>query len=545
MVHRDVKPSNVLLGRDGSVKLGDFGIAFTPQGSQDITAQGTALGTPSFMSPEQLEDARAADSRADMWSLGVCFFELLTGRKFVTGPTPAAIREALPGVVRGMPGRLPSNIPFRYKRFLVRSLRMRPESRLRDGAAGLRLLGTAVGASGPPEDLRKRMNALFSASNPPDPTPEARKPSPVPQTREPESDSPEKKVKRTAIRLPRVGGSRVGHVPKRKTTASSAVSNLRISKRRPLSRRPWILALAVAAIAGFTVLLVLPGAWDILLRSNSYGMLKLELEYVQGTPDYWLSAVEARLYREEGESLKSVISPVFRRAPDNEQMLLSRRISLPAGAYRLRWNLGDKVSWHSFNLTSIRSQRASGISQKVLREELGPPPVFPLDFSWKVVDAVEGTDIGSAVLLTDRVDAPGKALESGGNYRFMINAPGYRSSTFSVPVSPWRRELHLSVSLWPQPARIVLENSSDRVFRPRLNGSAHYLDSSEEPSVRRISRLPAGESMVLTVLPGEYSLKAAFDRNESRVFRLRSGTEVRLTILRNQDNHFEFVVSDQ
>ncbi len=75
VVHRDIKPSNVLLSREGTLKLADFGIAFTPGGGEDITSEGTALGTPSFMAPEQLEDARSADKRSDIWSLGVCFFD--------------------------------------------------------------------------------------------------------------------------------------------------------------------------------------------------------------------------------------------------------------------------------------------------------------------------------------------------------------------------------------------------------------------------------------------------------------------------------------
>ena len=81
VVHRDIKPENVLFDRFGGVKLVDFGLAKLSgdAGSLQLTRTHQAMGTPRYMAPEQLERPREVDHRADLFSLGVIFYEMLTG----------------------------------------------------------------------------------------------------------------------------------------------------------------------------------------------------------------------------------------------------------------------------------------------------------------------------------------------------------------------------------------------------------------------------------------------------------------------------------
>lgn len=82
ILHRDVKPENILLDTKGRVKIADFGIAKLvgePQPVTQLTATGAAIGTPQYMAPEQLERPQEVDHRADIYSLGVVFYEMLTG----------------------------------------------------------------------------------------------------------------------------------------------------------------------------------------------------------------------------------------------------------------------------------------------------------------------------------------------------------------------------------------------------------------------------------------------------------------------------------
>ena len=90
VLHRDLKPGNVMLRVDGSIALIDFGLAKQLTLEAEITATGEIFGTPYYMSPEQ-GHGREVDARGDIYSLGVIFYEMLTGRKPFLAPTPMAV----------------------------------------------------------------------------------------------------------------------------------------------------------------------------------------------------------------------------------------------------------------------------------------------------------------------------------------------------------------------------------------------------------------------------------------------------------------------
>jgi serine/threonine-protein kinase len=96
VVHRDLKPANLFLareGRDEIAKLLDFGIAKAPStvASNNSTETGSLVGSPNYMSPEQIVDSKLVDWRTDLWSLGVIAFECLTGRAPFPGSEIGAI----------------------------------------------------------------------------------------------------------------------------------------------------------------------------------------------------------------------------------------------------------------------------------------------------------------------------------------------------------------------------------------------------------------------------------------------------------------------
>lgn len=91
LVHRDIKPDNLMVDRSGTVKVADFGLArLVEADGPRMTQVGVAMGTPLYMSPEQIE-GRDVDSRSDLYSLGVTAYQLLTGDPPFTGDTPLSV----------------------------------------------------------------------------------------------------------------------------------------------------------------------------------------------------------------------------------------------------------------------------------------------------------------------------------------------------------------------------------------------------------------------------------------------------------------------
>ena len=149
LVHRDVKPANILLSDDGRVLVADFGIA-KAAADADLTRDGVMLGTAKYVAPEQVEGG-AVDARTDLYALGVVLYEALCGRAPFVADTEAA--TALARLHRDplRPRQIRAGIPHAVEDVILRALARDPTARFSDAAS----LRAALLAAGDARDSRK------------------------------------------------------------------------------------------------------------------------------------------------------------------------------------------------------------------------------------------------------------------------------------------------------------------------------------------------------------------------------------------------------
>jgi hypothetical protein len=166
IVHRDLKPENIVRTPEGAIKVLDFGLAITSDpASAPLTADGTALGTPAYMSPEQIRGT-GVDARSDQFALGILLYELLTATHPFLARTPAAtlarILEAAPEPLR-LPGgdSADTDLEDRLNSVVMRCLQKRADLRYADASALAAALARLDGGTAEPPAPPARPAALW------------------------------------------------------------------------------------------------------------------------------------------------------------------------------------------------------------------------------------------------------------------------------------------------------------------------------------------------------------------------------------------------
>ncbi|HTM60010.1 MAG TPA: serine/threonine-protein kinase [Burkholderiales bacterium] len=155
VVHRDIKPANIMVVANGPVKITDFGIA-RMRGAGDLTQTGMLLGSPKYMSPEQVIGKRA-DHRSDIFSLGVILYEMLVGAAPFNGENVTALMYQIVNFVPPAPSTVNREIPEVLDYIVAKSIAKPLEERYQDAAELAR-------------DLRECERQLAAAAPPPQPT---------------------------------------------------------------------------------------------------------------------------------------------------------------------------------------------------------------------------------------------------------------------------------------------------------------------------------------------------------------------------------------
>lgn len=256
IIHRDIKPHNVMVLRNGSVKVTDFGIARVMSESNTLTKE--ALGSVHYISPEQAKGGRV-DNRSDLYSLGVVMYEMMAGRPPYDGESPVAVAIQHINGKATMPSVLNPNIPGGLEQIIVRTMARNPADRYATASAMLVDM----------DEFRKNPAILFDYNNPDKDIDAATRMQPRPRDPDETAPLPKTVAERTAekAQTPK---------PQAKTTHTSAKKPARrrevvVEEREERSKIATIAIVACALVAFAAIIL--------------FGIAVLDSDMLQPTDD--------------------------------------------------------------------------------------------------------------------------------------------------------------------------------------------------------------------------------------------------------------------
>jgi eukaryotic-like serine/threonine-protein kinase len=495
VVHRDIKPANILISREGSIKLADFGIAASAEEADSgLTSEGMTLGTPSYMAPEQFENSRHVDARADIYALGVMTYEMSTGKRpFSGGFSPELINAKQKGRYKN-PKRLIPGIAKPLLRIIRGSMH---KSRKRRYATVDPVIKRARKVLRPynQQEVRTFLGAMVRG----------------------EKDIP-------------------------------------LPKMRP---RPGQIALRAAAGIILTALIAAGLMASTLLHplflGSSHGRLRLEIEVPEAFSGFGGARTEAMIFVDDADTIPLAASPRLFPLPAAKEgkfrLYTSLPLFLPSKGYRLKVLSGGDVYWSSFILPAQKMiPPISRLRSKVVHVTIPPLRQQPLRVDLQVTDAFSGEDLaGASELLVEtpqgliRVDEASQ-LSSGRIWRFHLRAGGYIPQTYALSLDPRETRLFLQAELLPVPAFLRIRGRSADI-EIELNGSslieAYVPVGSEREGRYTLAPLDLnqGQPERVAIAPGTYRLQGR-SRNAAGAieFSVTSGEEIDCELVGGDDS---------
>ncbi len=407
VVHRDIKPANILLSKRGEVKLVDFGIATSSEDAESgLTREGMTLGSPAYMAPEQFENTRNVDLRADIYSMGVMLYETVTGKKPYPGGFSADLVAAIQKGKYPPPKRYNPKVNKVVRKVIKKSIHPKRKRRFQNLDEILVLLERF---------FKRRPLELYRAQ--------------LQQA---------------------VEGKTVEPISPRRT------SRLKTA----LIAIPALLVL----LTGVGGTLYSLGYYHEWMKSEEYGSLRFRVivdENYKAPEDYY---IRGHLFTDTGDNAAEMDIAPLRFTPlqsngGSNLIFRSRKLYLPEDEYRIKLQIENTLHWKSFYLEprSLQKKNINTKNGRILEFHPGSPRALPLQVDFFVQDRETWENITDRTRIEvefDRRRLPwskdiADELTTGRVYHFHFEAPGYRAKTFSLMIRPEQHTLIVNPRLVP------------------------------------------------------------------------------------------------
>ncbi len=481
VIHRDIKPGNILISKKGEVKLVDFGIAsITDDDESNLTRDGMTLGTPSYMAPEQFNNSKTVDRRADIYSMGIMLYEMVTGKKPYPGNySPETLAKIQKGKYQP-PQKSNPHISSFVAKLISKCMKAKADKRFKDLSRVILIL----------EKYFKKKG----------------------------KDLPEK------ILIAKITGKTI-QVPKR---------------AKAIGKKIVIVLSSVLILASLVFLLYWSGFYHELLTSSSHGALVVQVKIPKSGKEFKDFYLKAQLFNDDNNEIPEIESKIRFRIKDETKsyfILESNKLYQPAGDYRVKIKYENKLFWNSFFLDPInRTKRLSGGS-KIQVEQIEAGVIQPgeLLVNVAVYDYSKGGIITDKTKTTVKINDKWISLSdysekfiSGKVYYFNFQNPDYYSKRFNLKIDHYQSELIISTKLIPKEGSISISSADSRI-RLEIDNSSYYLDGGVETKYKDLKTL-SEENLEISLFPGKYLF---------RFYRGNIEKEVALNVDKNTDIHLD------
>ena len=448
VIHRDIKPENILISKDGSVKLTDFGIATSKDCQDECLTRNMILGTPAYMAPEQIDDSSSVDKRADIYSMGVLLYKMVTGKcPFPGNMTPETISLITKGKYK-LPKKVNPKVSSFLQRIIVKSMHRNAYRRYSDLGELIYKLDGLLKKLKSSEKIKEHLR-LFIFGSP--------------------ANGKTKRIKKEEILFTKGKGKK---------------------------------KIIVAAIS-FLILIVMAGAafykgyhYEV-FQSDKFGAFKIDIA-IEKRHGENLRFVKSELFRKGKKQYESVDESniSFKKEEsenDKEHFYSSGRLYGKSGQYRAVITINNSIYTRDFFLKSRTIQKAENgnSSGHVISIKHRSTRPRPLALKFNVRDGVTGENITDSAQMfiyfyrrwrkwedIKEKEELMERIRSGRKHTFLFKHKNYISKIVRIPLKRYEIKVDLSVNLIPVPGTLYVKSNQEGV-NFMVNNASHYIQGEE------------------------------------------------------------------